>query len=107
MGEGHEDDSGPGDASETTGTAGTTPSGSASTPPESASEPTGPRDVALLRQQLFVGSGVAALGGIAVVVGGTQQFPGVPFVATLGAGAVTTGLLFGLLFASLFRGGTE
>jgi hypothetical protein len=64
----------------------------------------GAEDVALARQQLFVGSGVAALSGVAVVVAGTQQFPGLPFVAILAAGAATTGLLFALLSASLFRG---
>jgi hypothetical protein len=63
-------------------------------------------DTALARQQLFVGSGVAVLSGLAVVVGGTQQFPDVPFLAVLAVGLFTTGLLFALLSASIFRDGT-
>jgi hypothetical protein len=59
---------------------------------------------ALRRQQLLVGSGVAALAGLAVSIGATQQFPALPVPVALGVGMVTTALLFGLLYASIFAG---
>jgi len=58
----------------------------------------------LRRQQLFVGSGVAVLGGAAVTVAGTQQVPGYPVGAYLLAGMVTTAVLFAVVFLSVFRG---
>lgn len=63
------------------------------------------QSAALRRQQLFVGSGVAAIAGAAAVVIGAQQFPGLPFYAYLAVGMATTGVLFALLFFSVFRGG--
>jgi len=60
---------------------------------------------ALRRQQLFVGSGVAALAGIAVAVAAIQQYPGLPVVFYLVVGVVTTALLFGLAFFGIFRDG--
>lgn len=62
---------------------------------------------ALRRQQLFVGSGAAMLGGVAVIVTTLQQFPDVPFVAALVGGMLTTAALFGLLFAGIFRGESD
>ena len=62
---------------------------------------------ALRRQQLFVGSGAAVLGGIAVIVTTLQQFPDVPFVAALVGGMLTAAALFGLLFAGIFRGDSD
>ena len=62
---------------------------------------------ALRRQQLFVGSGAAVLGGIAVIVTTLQQFPDVPFVAALVGGMLTAAVLFGLLFAGIFRGDAD
>jgi phosphotransferase system glucose/maltose/N-acetylglucosamine-specific IIC component len=59
---------------------------------------------ALRRQQLFVGSGIAVLGGVAVTVSTLQQFPGVPFFAALVGGMLTSGVLFGFVFAGVFRG---
>jgi hypothetical protein len=73
-------------------------------PPEP--EPT-PQSEALRRQQLGVGVGVSALAGVAVVVAGIQQFPGLPFIVYLLFGMAATTLLFGLLLASLFTSGTE
>jgi hypothetical protein len=58
---------------------------------------------ALRRQQLFVGSGIAVLGGVAVTVSTLQQFPGVPFFAALVGGMLTSGVLFGLVFVGLFK----
>lgn len=58
---------------------------------------------ALHRQQLFVGSAVAVLGGLAVTVSTLQQLPEVPFFAALFGGMVTSGLLFGLVFVGLFK----
>jgi hypothetical protein len=63
-----------------------------------------PQSEALRRQQLLVGSGVAALAGLAVSIGATQQFPALPVPVALGVGMVTTALLFGLLYASIFAG---
>lgn len=57
---------------------------------------------ALRRQQLFVGSGVAALTGMAVVVAGLQQFPGLTPVVPFGAGMVTTAATFAVVYASIF-----
>ena len=59
---------------------------------------------ALRRQQLFVASGVAALGGIAVTVATLQQLPRVPVIAAIAGGMVTAAVLFGLLSAGIFRG---
>ncbi|MFC7133835.1 MULTISPECIES: hypothetical protein [Salinibaculum] len=62
---------------------------------------------ALRRQQLFVGSGVAAIAGIAVTVATLQQLPDVPFTAALAGGLITSALLFALLFAGIFRGSDD
>ena len=59
---------------------------------------------AFRRQQLFVGSGVAILGGIAVTVSTLQQLPDVPFFAALVGGMLTSALLFALVFVGIFRG---
>jgi hypothetical protein len=60
---------------------------------------------ALQRQQLFAGSAIAALAGVAVTVAVIQQYPGLSVYAAFFAGMVTAGLLFGLVFAGVFRDG--
>jgi hypothetical protein len=67
-------------------------------------EPT-PQSAALRRQQLFVGSGVAVLGGVAVVAAAAQRYPGYPFVVYLLAGMAASALLFGLTVGGV--SGTE
>jgi hypothetical protein len=57
---------------------------------------------ALRRQQLVVGTVVASLSGMAVVVAGLQQFPGVTPVLPFGVGMVTTAATFALVYASIF-----
>lgn len=57
---------------------------------------------ALRRQQLFVGAGVASLSGMAVVVAGLQQFPGLTPVVPFGVGMVTTAATFAVVYASIF-----
>jgi len=57
---------------------------------------------ALRRQQLVVGAGVASLSGIAVVVAGLQQFPGLTPVVPFGVGMVTTAATFAVVYASIF-----
>ncbi|MEF8853804.1 MAG: hypothetical protein V5A28_15525 [Haloarculaceae archaeon] len=57
---------------------------------------------ALRRQQLFVGTAVASLSGMAVVVAGLQQFPGVTPVVPFGVGMVTTAATFAVVYASIF-----
>jgi hypothetical protein len=57
---------------------------------------------ALRRQQLVVGAGVASLSGMAVVVAGLQQFPGVTPVVPFGVGMVTTAATFAVVYASIF-----
>ncbi|WP_340099254.1 hypothetical protein [Salinibaculum salinum] len=69
-------------------------------------EPT-PQAEALRRQQLYVGAGVSALAGVAVVVAGIQQFPGFSLLVYLLFGMATTTLLFGLLVASMFASAAE
>lgn len=69
-------------------------------------EPT-PQTEALRRQQLYVGTGVSALAGVAVVVAGIQQFPGFSLLVYLLFGMATTTLLFGLLVASMFASASE
>ncbi len=69
-------------------------------------EPT-PQTEALRRQQLYVGTGVSALAGVAVVVAGIQQFPGFSLLVYILFGMATTTLLFGLLVASMFASATE
>ena len=69
-------------------------------------EPTAQSE-ALRRQQLFVGSIVAAIAGIAVTVATLQQLPDVPFTAALAGGLITSALLFALLFAGIFRGSDD
>ncbi|MEF8872990.1 MAG: hypothetical protein V5A41_15310 [Haloarculaceae archaeon] len=69
-------------------------------------EPT-PQAEALRRQQLYVGTGVSALAGVAVVVAGIQQFPGFSLLVYLLFGMATTTLLFGLLVASMFASASE
>lgn len=69
-------------------------------------EPT-PQTEALRRQQLYVGTGVSALAGVAVVVAGIQQFPGFSLLVYLLFGMATTTLLFGLLVASMFASAAE
>lgn len=66
-----------------------------------------PQSEALRRQQLFVGVGVSALAGVAVVVAGIQEFPGFPVVVYILVGMAVTTLLFGLLLASMFAGEAE
>lgn len=66
-----------------------------------------PQSEALRRQQLYVGTGVSALAGVAVVVAGIQQFPGFPVVVYILVGLAVTTLLLGLLIASMFAGATE
>jgi hypothetical protein len=61
-------------------------------------------DTALRRQQLFVGTAIASLSGVAVVVAGLQQFPGVTPVLPFGVGMVTTAATFAVVYASLFGG---
>lgn len=69
-------------------------------------EPT-PQSEALRRQQLYVGTAVSALAGVAVVVAGIQQFPGFSLLVYLLFGMATTTLLFGLLVASMFASAAE
>jgi hypothetical protein len=57
---------------------------------------------ALRRQQLYVGTAVASLTGMAVVVAGLQQFPDVTPVVPFGVGMVTTAATFALVYASIF-----
>lgn len=57
---------------------------------------------ALRRQQLVVGTAIASLSGMAVVVAGLQQFPGVTPVLPFGVGMVTTAATFALVYASIF-----
>jgi hypothetical protein len=66
-----------------------------------------PQSDALRRQQLGVGVGVSALAGVAVVVAGIQQFPGLPLLVYLLFGMAATTLLFGLLLASMFTSAAE
>jgi hypothetical protein len=66
-----------------------------------------PQPDALRRQQLGVGVGVAALAGVAVVVAGIQQFPGLPLLVYILFGMAASTLLFGLLLASMFAGEAE
>ncbi|WP_302080417.1 hypothetical protein [Salinibaculum rarum] len=82
----------------------TEPDSTSSEPPEP--EPT-PQTEALRRQQLYVGTGVSALAGVAVVVAGIQQFPGFSLLVYLLFGMATTTLLFGLLVASMFASASE
>lgn len=62
-----------------------------------------PQSEALRKQQLYVGSGVAVLAGIAATIAGAQQFPEFPFVVFLLGGLAVTTLLFGLVFTGLFQ----
>jgi hypothetical protein len=66
-----------------------------------------PQADALRRQQLYVGTGVSALAGVAVVVAGIQQFPGFSLLVYILFGMATTTLLFGLLVASMFASAAE
>lgn len=61
-----------------------------------------PDDEALRRQQLVVGTAVASLSGMAVVVAGLQQFPGVTPVLPFGVGMVTAAATFAVVYASIF-----
>lgn len=87
-----------GDADEDTG------AGSEEEPSSREQPDPTPQSEALRRQQLFVGSGVAVVGGFAVFVATAQRYPGLSFPVYLAAGMVTTALLFGLTFAGIFRG---
>jgi len=78
---------------------------------ESAGESSGPDDgsagrsteaEALRRQQLVVGTAIASLTGMAVVVAGLQQFPGVTPALPFGVGMVTTAATFAVVYASIF-----
>jgi len=89
--------------------AGPTADGSESGQPEREDddpEPT-PQAAALRRQQLVVGSGVATLAGIAVVVAGTQRYPAMPLWLFFLVGMTTTAMLFMLLYTSIFPGEDE
>lgn len=66
-------------------------------------EPT-PQSEALRRQQLVVGAAVAAIAGVAVVIGGAQQFPSVPILLFVLVGMTTTAFLFMLLYTGIFPG---
>ena len=57
---------------------------------------------ALRRQQLFAGAAIASLSGMAVVVAGLQQFPGLTPVVPFGVGMVTTAATFAVVYASIF-----
>ncbi len=57
---------------------------------------------ALRRQQLFAGTAIASLSGMAVVVAGLQQFPGLTPIVPFGAGMVTTAATFAVVYASIF-----
>lgn len=57
---------------------------------------------AIRRQQLVVGTVIASLSGMAVVVAGLQQFPGVTPVLPFGVGMVTTAATFAVVYASIF-----
>ncbi len=69
-------------------------------------EPTA-QPAALRRQQLYVGSGVAALAGIAAVVAGAQRYPDIPIYVFVLVGMATTALLFVLLYVAIFPGTEE
>jgi hypothetical protein len=58
-------------------------------------------DETLRRQQLVVGTAIASLSGIAVVVAGLQQFPGVTPILPFGVGMVTTAATFAVVYASV------
>lgn len=66
-----------------------------------------PQSDAFRRQQLFVGTGVSALAGVAVIVAGIQQFPGFPLAVYVLVGMAVTTLLFGLLLTSMFASAAE
>lgn len=70
---------------------------------EESPEPT-PQSEALRRQQLLVGSGIAILTGIAVIVAVGQQFPSIPVPAAIVAGMATAGFLLALLLTGIFTG---
>jgi hypothetical protein len=57
---------------------------------------------ALRRQQLVVGTVIASLAGMAVVVAGLQQFPDVTPVLPFGVGMVTTAATFAVVYTSIF-----
>jgi len=69
-------------------------------------EPTA-QAAALRRQQLYVGSGVAGLAGIAAIVAGAQRYPDVPIYVFVLVGMATTALLFMLLYVAIFPGSDE
>jgi hypothetical protein len=68
-------------------------------------EPT-PQSDALRRQQLWVGSGVAVLGGVAVIVATAQRFPDYPFFVYALAGTAATAVLFTLVLRGQFSDGS-
>lgn len=74
---------------------------------ESAQSESSLQSEAFRRQQLYVGTGVSALAGVAVFVASLQQFPSLPDIVYVLFGLATTTLLFGLLVASMFTGDPE
>jgi hypothetical protein len=65
------------------------------------------QSAALRRQQLYVGSGLAALAGIAAMIAGTQRYPDLPVYVFVLVGMATTALLFMLLYVAIFPGAED